>query len=128
MSSLRFRIALAYSVLLLGAMTAVAIAVSDRGPRGLAPTLGLVVIVAIGGSIVLAYLIARAVTRPLEHLRVASRALASGSFAAVTAGGGGSEVEELASAFNEMAARLHETLQSLHQERVANGSPSGLEP
>jgi len=118
MSSLRVRIALAYSVLVLGAMAAVGVAFSKRGASGLAPTLALVVLVAMGGSVVLAYLIARAVTRPLERLRVASRALASGSFSAVAAaGGGGNEVEELASAFNEMAARLQETMRSLQQER-----------
>jgi len=98
-------------------MAAVGVAFSKRGEAGLAPTLALVVLVAMGGSIVLAYIIARAVTRPLERLRTASRALASGSFAGVAAGGGGSEVAELASAFNEMASRLHETMRSLHQER-----------
>jgi two-component system phosphate regulon sensor histidine kinase PhoR len=98
-------------------MAAVGAAFSHRGASGLAPTLALVVVVAMGGSLVLAYLIARAVTRPLERLRIAARALASGSFAGVAALGGGSEVEELGSAFNEMAARLHESLRSLDQER-----------
>jgi two-component system phosphate regulon sensor histidine kinase PhoR len=66
----------------------------------------------------LAVVVARAITRPLERLRRAARALADGAFdQRVTAGGGG-EVAELAEAFNDMAGRLRETVTTLAQERT----------
>jgi len=64
----------------------------------------------------LAVLLAGAVARPLDGLRRAAAALAGGSFNQRVEGGGGVEVQELATAFNEMASRLQSTLEELARE------------
>ena len=83
--------------------------------------IGLSVAVAAAGAAVgaaaLAVLIAGAVTRPLDRLRSAVRALAAGAFHQRVAAGGGAEVSDLATAFNEMAERLRETVSTLAQHR-----------
>ena len=67
-----------------------------------------------GGA--LAVVIAGAVTRPLDRLRRAARALAGGAFDQRVAAGGSAEVGELAAAFSDMAGRLRETVSTLSQE------------
>ncbi|HEX5216577.1 MAG TPA: ATP-binding protein [Vicinamibacterales bacterium] len=68
------------------------------------------------GAAVLAALIAGPVTRPLEQLRRASAGIAAGAFGQRVEGGGTTEVRELADGFNEMAARLEETVDALASE------------
>jgi two-component system phosphate regulon sensor histidine kinase PhoR len=68
------------------------------------------------GAAMLAVLIAGAVTRPLEQLRRAAARMAAGAFGQRVDAGGALEVRELATGFNEMAARLQETVDALASE------------
>jgi two-component system, OmpR family, phosphate regulon sensor histidine kinase PhoR len=91
--------------------------------RRIALSVGVSATAAALGAAILAAFIARAITRPLDRLRRAARALAEGGFDRPAPAildrrhGGGVEVAELAGAFSEMAARLHETVDRLSQER-----------
>ncbi len=117
MSSLRFRIALSSALLVLAVLGTAAVAFGQTGGAGIGPRLAGVAALAIGGAVGLAFLIADTVTRPLDRLRSASRALAAGTYSGAVSLGGGREVSELANSFNEMAARLNETMLSLEQAR-----------
>jgi two-component system, OmpR family, phosphate regulon sensor histidine kinase PhoR len=68
------------------------------------------------GAAILAVLLAGAVTRPLDQLRRAAAGLAAGAFDQRVQEGGGAEVRDLAAGFNEMAARLRETVDALASE------------
>lgn len=78
-------------------------------------------VVALIVSIVLAWMIARWVARPLQDLARATRSVAEGDYAAPTKVHGPSEVEELGAAFSEMVARVQAGQQS-QRDFVANVS------
>lgn len=70
--------------------------------------------IALGGLVLLAValaLVARSITRPIEHLTEASRSLAGGDLdAALPAGGGGDEVSELARCMETMRQEIRRRL------------------
>lgn len=86
---------------------------------------GTVVLAAAGSAVAglaAATLLAGAITRPLLRLRDAVRGLTDHGFEpppapVSTPGGGGSEVEDLAAAFDTMSDRLNATFVSLSEER-----------
>jgi signal transduction histidine kinase len=84
-----------------------------------------IVAVALGGllaGLVLALAIARSLARPLSRLATAARRLGGGDLSArAGAMEGGSEVDDLAGSFDEMASRLERTVQA-QREFVANAS------
>jgi two-component system phosphate regulon sensor histidine kinase PhoR len=88
---------------------------ADRRRIGLSITVAAAAAALVGG--VLAVLLAGAVTQPLNRLRRAASALAAGAFDQRVETGGGAEVSELATAFNEMTARLRATVDELAHER-----------
>jgi signal transduction histidine kinase len=55
-----------------------------------------------------AWIVTRSITRPLRELRVSTKRLSGGDFAARVDGGGPAELAEMAAAFNEMAEKLEE--------------------
>ena len=118
----------------------VAVPVRDTGPvvgtvtlaRPLAPldariralwlTLALVAAAAIGASTVLAFALARWVSRPLAELDASARRLGAGDLSArALATAGPPELRRLATSFNAMASRL-ETLVRGHRAMVADVS------
>lgn len=78
-------------------------------------------VVALVVSIVLAWMIARWVARPLQDLARASRSVADGDYVAPTKVQGPSEVAELGAAFGEMVDRVRAGQQS-QRDFVANVS------
>src|SRR5690606_4249872 len=71
---------------------------------------------------ILAYLLAGSLARPLRRLADAARRLGSGDLSSRTEGvGGAREVEELARSFDEMAARMEATVRA-QREFAANAS------
>jgi diguanylate cyclase (GGDEF)-like protein len=68
-------------------------------------------------TVVLANLLARLITRPLEDLAVGARAIAEGSFDQEIRIRSRDEVGRLGIAFNEMAARLRESYNQLSHSR-----------
>jgi signal transduction histidine kinase len=95
--------------------------VSDSVTR---TVLGLVAIGVAGlvGGLVLAYLLAGSLSRPLQRLADAARRLGSGDLSSRTEGvGGAREVEELARSFDEMAGRMEATVRA-QREFAANAS------
>jgi two-component system phosphate regulon sensor histidine kinase PhoR len=84
--------------------------------RHIAVTVAATAAVATVAAAALAVLIAGAVTRPLSRLRAAALGLARGAFDHEAVPGGGTEVEDLAAAFNDMAGRLRTTITTLSEE------------
>jgi signal transduction histidine kinase len=85
-------------------------------------TLALIAVAAIAASAVLAFVLARWVSRPLAELDASARRLGAGDLAArATTGSGPPELRRLATTFNTMAARL-ETLVHGHRAMVADVS------
>src|SRR5579875_162168 len=117
MSSLRFRIALSSALLMFSVLGVASVAFTHVEAASAGPRLIAVALLTIAGSGVLASFVADTVIRPLYQLRRAARALASGSYDGTLSLGGGREVRELASSFNEMAARLSDAMHSLQQAR-----------
>lgn len=76
--------------------------------------IGLVLVVA---GIIAAWMLSRAITRPLKLLTDASAAVASGSFTSGVDVARADELGQLASAFNSMAAQVRDTTLTL-EERV----------
>lgn len=76
---------------------------------------------ALAGGLLLAFLVARSVARPLRRLGRGTRALARGEFAHRVPPGGGPELAALARDFNAMADRLGE-LDRLKRDFVATVS------
>ncbi|MGI8550707.1 MAG: ATP-binding protein [Dehalococcoidia bacterium] len=68
------------------------------------------------GATAVAIAIAGAVTQPLHRLRDAVRALTAGALEQRVSDVGGTEVSDLAGAFNEMAAHMQETMATRAQE------------
>jgi signal transduction histidine kinase len=90
--------------------------------RALWFTLALIAIAAIAASAVLAFALARWVSKPLAELDASARRLGAGDLAARAATGAGPpELRRLATTFNTMAARL-ETLVHGHRAMVADVS------
>jgi signal transduction histidine kinase len=123
-----------------GKYVAVAVPVRDTGPvvgavalaRPLAPlhdrirdlwlTLALIAAAAIGASAVLAFALARWVSKPLAELEGSARRLGTGDLTArAPATTGPPELRRLATSFNAMASRL-ETLVRGHRAMVADVS------
>lgn len=71
-------------------------------------------------AVLLSYLIARWVARPLDRIAEASRGIAEGTYTRIEPGGP-QEVRRLGGAFNSMAARVQSSLQS-QRDFVANVS------
>jgi two-component system phosphate regulon sensor histidine kinase PhoR len=90
--------------------------VIDADLRRIAVTMAIAAALTALGAAVLAALIAGAVTRPLEQLRRAAAGMAAGAFGQRVEAGGAAEVRELAAGFNEMSARLEETVDALASE------------
>ncbi|MGD9891876.1 MAG: ATP-binding protein [Dehalococcoidia bacterium] len=90
--------------------------VIDADLRRIAVSVAIAAALTALGAAVLAVLIAGAVTRPLEQLRRAAAGMAAGAFDQRVEAGGAAEVRELADGFNEMAARLEETVDALASE------------
>jgi signal transduction histidine kinase len=94
----------------------------DARIRALWLTLALIAAVAIGASAVLAFALARWVSRPLAELDASARRLGAGDLAARAATTvGPPELRRLATSFNTMAGRL-ETLVRGHRAMVADVS------
>jgi signal transduction histidine kinase len=102
---------------------------TSRGVRAVGDNVGrataAIVAVALGGlvaGLALAFALARSLARPLSRLAVAARRLGSGDLS-VRAGSleGGSEIDELAGSFDEMASRVERTVRA-QREFVANAS------
>ena len=79
-----------------------------------------VVVLAVAGASSLvavgaALLVTRSITIPLDRLRAASSALASGDFAPMAAGPGPDELVEVGLAFDEMARKLEELFDARRQ-------------
>lgn len=86
--------------------------------RTVARHLALVVLAGAGLALVvggLTFLVARSITTPLVRLGQASRRIAGGDLTARAPAGGGTEMGQVALAFNEMAG----TVQALQQEQAA---------
>ncbi|MFV1971510.1 MAG: HAMP domain-containing protein, partial [Acidimicrobiia bacterium] len=76
-------------------------------------SLGAVVLVAVGATAVVAFAVARSITRPVADLRNAATRIAEGDLSARSSiGDAPPELSELAHAFNDMAARLEELVES----------------
>jgi len=94
----------------------------DGRVRELWVTLALIAVAAIAASAVLAFALARWVSKPLAELDASARRLGGGDLAARAATGAGPpELRRLATTFNTMAARL-ETLVHGHRAVVADVS------
>ncbi len=65
-----------------------------------------------------AILFSRTITRPLAKLTGAARVLAGGNYGARVETGAQGELGELASSFNEMAARLQQDVEELRQQEL----------
>jgi signal transduction histidine kinase len=65
-----------------------------------------------------AILFSRTITRPLAKLTLASRVLAAGNYSARARTDAQGELGELASSFNEMAARLEQDVDELRQQEL----------
>ena len=90
--------------------------------RALWFTLALIAAAAVGASAVLAFALARWVSRPLAELDASARRLGGGELAArAAASAGPPELRRLAASFNTMASRL-ETLVHGHRAMVADVS------
>ncbi len=90
--------------------------------RALWLTLALIAVAAIGASAVLAFALARWVSRPLAELDVSARRLGAGDLAVrAAASAGPPELRRLATTFNTMASRL-QTLVHGHRSMVADVS------
>jgi len=80
-----------------------------------------VIVVLLIGGLLLAYLIARSISRPLTELRDGVKALAGGDLSTRVTISDGIEVTSLANEFNKMAGRLndlYETLERKVEERT----------
>jgi two-component system phosphate regulon sensor histidine kinase PhoR len=97
------------------AATPVSALVADL--RRIALSIAVAAVAATTCAIALAVVIAGAVTVPLQRLRQAVRSLAVGRLDQRVPAGGGAEVADVAAAFNEMAAQLRATVETLGQER-----------
>ncbi len=76
-------------------------------------SLGAVVLVAVGATAVVAFAVARSITRPVADLRNAATRIAEGDLSARSSiGDAPPELSELAHAFDDMAARLEELVES----------------
>jgi signal transduction histidine kinase len=89
--------------------------------QNLLPSLIEAGLVALILSLILAWLMARSVARPLQEVAVASRALARGDLERRAPVSGPQEVQELARAFNQMATRVAASQQS-QRDFLANVS------
>jgi signal transduction histidine kinase len=78
-------------------------------------------VIALGVSIVLSYLIARWIAKPLDHMAQAARAVAAGEYKRDLISAGPREVASLARAFNEMISQV-EAGQKSQRDFVANVS------
>jgi signal transduction histidine kinase len=65
-----------------------------------------------------AILFSRTITRPLDRLTRTAQVLASGNYSARVATEARGELGELARTFNEMAARLQQDVEELHQQEL----------
>jgi signal transduction histidine kinase len=85
-------------------------------------SLGLVVIVAVGATAVVAFAVARSVTRPISKLNDTASRIAEGDLSArANVAEAPPELAELASTFDDMAARV-ESLVASHRDFVADAS------
>jgi two-component system, OmpR family, phosphate regulon sensor histidine kinase PhoR len=124
MQSLRVRIAAAYVLLIVVAMVTVGLVVllvesdtlagADR--RQIALDVLIVTAVAAGTAAVIAIAVAGTITRPLERLRDAARAIASGRLDQRITPEGSRELRELGGAFNDMSRRLTESVRTRAEE------------
>jgi signal transduction histidine kinase len=85
------------------------------------PQVALAGLIALGLSIVLAYLIARSVVGPLQALAAGARAVARGEYGHTVPVGGPVEVRELATTFNRMSQQVRAGQQA-QRDFVANVS------
>jgi two-component system phosphate regulon sensor histidine kinase PhoR len=83
-------------------------------------TVSIVIAMAAAAALVIlaAWLIARFTTRPIRQLTAASRRITSGELGQKIAIEARDEVGELAHAFNEMTARLKETVETISEDRA----------
>jgi diguanylate cyclase (GGDEF)-like protein len=82
----------------------------------LVSVLGLLAVVLIGTSI-LAWVLSKLITQPLEELSLGARAVASGDFGYEIPVRSHDEVGRLAASFNEMTGHLRQTIMQLQQSR-----------
>ncbi len=76
-------------------------------------SLGVVVLIAVGATAMVAFAVARSVTRPVEDLRRAATRIAEGDLSArASIGDAPPELAALASTFDEMATRLEDLIES----------------
>ncbi len=78
-------------------------------------------LLALGVSIVLAFLVTRSVTRPMQHVAQAAQKIAAGNYDQVVPVEGPQEFKEVAVDFNQMAQKVRDTQQS-QRDLVANVS------
>lgn len=72
---------------------------------------------ALGVTVVLAYILARTMVEPIEDLTAGARAVSSGDFSYRIRVSSKDEIGELGSAFNSMAQRLSKTLDDISNEK-----------
>ena len=92
-----------------------------RAWQGLLPGLGLAAAFAVPAAVLLAVIVARYITRPLQQLTVASRRMAEGTFDVEISVDRSDEVGQLARAFSTMVSRVGEANTQM-RELVANVS------
>ncbi len=119
--SIQWRIALAYMLLILAAMTVVTVflVVDAQGSNSgrIIRTTGIAAAVVAFLAVVLAYLIARRSTRSIRNLTDAARKLAAGDLDHRIPAGSSEETQELAEAFNAMAAALKQMITESSSQR-----------
>lgn len=80
--------------------------------RELLQPLAMASVLALAVSIVLAVVVTRSVTRPMQHVAQAAQKIAAGDYNQAVPVEGSREVKELASDFNQMAQQVRDTQQS----------------
>ena len=89
----------------------------DTLSRRVATSMLVLLVLALVGTSVLAYLLARLITQPLEDLSEGADAIAEGRFDYRIQARSKDEVGRLATAFNNMASRLEDTITQLSSSR-----------
>ncbi|HPY41578.1 MAG TPA: ATP-binding protein, partial [Thiolinea sp.] len=78
-------------------------------------TLFIIALMTLGGSMLVAFLLARQLVRPIQRLRFSTSELAAGNYATRVAEVGKDELGQLSSDFNQLAERLQQTEQARKQ-------------
>jgi len=120
---LPWRIALPYTLLVLAGMAALTYLVLDFAGGGEAERQRISVLIVLASSavtlvsILLGWLLARAISKPINAVTGAAHRMAAGDLTQRVYVGGGEEVTQLSRAFNEMASSFQRTTEAVSAER-----------